>query len=89
MSIGRRVVWLTFGAVVETKLNDGLSVGAGGAGLNGTVANTVAKIFVFAEAEHVRLVVLIWAAEVSSFSEHVVEAFLLRQSVLLQEVVRR
>jgi hypothetical protein len=68
---------LTSVAIRHTVGNDGVGIRSGWAGLGNTIANTIAKVYIGAEAERVRLAVLGRAAESSGCREHVVDTDLL------------
>jgi hypothetical protein len=74
---------LTSVAIRNTVGNDCVVICSGWAGLDNTVANTVAKVDIGAEAECVWLAVLkVRAAESTSCCEHVVDADLLRKALM-------
>jgi hypothetical protein len=68
---------LTGGAVLQTIRDDGVAINVRGAGFVHTIANTVAKIDIAAEAVRVGLAVGGRASEVRSLTQHVVDASLL------------
>jgi hypothetical protein len=72
---------LTSVAICNTEGNDRVGICSGWAGLGYTIANTVAKVDIGAEAERIRLAVLRRAAESGCCREHVVDTDLLRNGL--------